>query len=45
MADISLVSRVRTMGKIIAKGMARTARNNSRGDICYLENICGAEQP
>ena len=19
--------------------------DNSRGDICYLENICGAEQP
>ena len=46
MADISLVSRVRTYGEIIAKNMARTAgRPDLNGDICYLENIYGAEQP
>ena len=25
--------------------MGRTARRQLEGDICYLENICGAEQP
>ena len=26
---------------MIAKNMARTAKDNSKGDICYLENISG----
>ena len=30
--------------EIIAKNMARTARTQLKGDICYLENICGAGQ-
>ena len=25
--------------------MAKRAEDNSKGDICYLEDICGAEQP
>ena len=37
MADTSLVSRVRTT--------AGTRQNNGyKGDVCFLENICGAGQ-
>ena len=25
--------------------MQEQQEDNSKGDICYLENICGAEQP
>ena len=25
--------------------MQELLEDNSKGDICYLENICGAEQP
>ena len=45
-ADISLVLRVRTagQGEIITKNMEKQQEDNSEGDICYLENICGAGQ-
>ena len=43
MADISLVSRVRTRRKK-KKPRQEQQEDNSKGDICYLENICGAGQ-
>ena len=45
MADISLVSRVTELGEIIAKKWQEQQEGNSKGDICYLENSLGAEQP
>ena len=45
MADISLVSRVTELGEIIAKKWQEQQKDNSKGEICYLENIYGAEQP
>ena len=40
MADISLVSRVRTR----LKTWQEQQEDNSKGDVGYLENICGAGQ-
>ena len=42
---ISLVSRVRTRRKKKLKTWHEKQEDNSKGDICYLEDICGAEQP
>ena len=44
MVDVSLVSRVRTR-RSNSLTWQEQQEDNSRGDICYLENICGAEQP
>ena len=44
MVDISLVSRVE-LGEIVAKTWQEQQEDNLMGDICYLENICGAQQP
>ena len=45
MTDISPVPRVRTRRKNSLKKWQEQQEDNSNGDICYLENICGAEQP
>ena len=48
MADISLVSRVRTTAGTrrnnSEKHGKKQQKDNSGGDICYFENICGAGQ-
>ena len=46
MADISLVSRVRTTAgtRRNNKTWQKQQEDNSEGDICYLENIFGAGQ-
>ena len=44
MADISLVSRVRTRQNNSKKTWQEQQEDNYNGDICYLENICEAEQ-
>ena len=44
MADISIVPTVRT-GRNNLKTWQEQQEDDSKGDICYLENICGAEQP
>ena len=47
MAGISLVSRVRTAAGPRRNDSKKTRQkqqeDNSEGDICYLENICGAQ--
>ena len=44
MADISIVPTVRT-GRNNLKTWQEQQEDDSNDDICYLENICGAEQP
>ena len=44
MAVVSLVSRVRTRRNKKVKTWQEQQEDNSKGDICYLENICGAGQ-
>ena len=36
--------RASELGEIIAKNMAKKQEHNLKGNICYLENICRAEQ-
>ena len=46
MADISLVSRVRAYGEIMAKNMARTAgRPDLNGEICYWRIFAELHKP
>ena len=42
MAEISLISRVRTTAGTRLKTWQKQQEDNSEGDICYLENIWGA---
>ena len=44
MADISLVLRVRTRQNNSKKTLQEQQEDNYKGDICYLENMCEAEQ-
>ena len=48
MVETSLVSRVRTTAGTRRnngyKTLQKQQEDNSEGDICYLENICGAGQ-
>ena len=38
-------SKTEELGEIIVKTWQEQQEDNSKGDICYLENICRAEQP
>ena len=40
-----LFQELQNWAKLIAKTWQEWHEDNSKGDICYLENICGAKQP